>query len=100
MPEPGMNSLMTSISKYKDTGSRRSLQDGIDIYAKQIRKSGGEFVDDYQDKLVEMSNYWQIMTDSSKELASAVNNSLKLDDKKPLADGDSRSEERRVGKRV
>lgn len=88
MPEPGMNSLMTSISKYKDTGSRRSLQDGIDIYAKQIRKSGGEFVDDYQDKLVEMSNYWQIMTDSSKELASAVNNSLKLDDKKPLADDD------------
>lgn len=88
MPEPGMNSLMTSISKYKDTGSKRALQDGIDIYAKQIRKSGGKFVDDYQDKLVEMSNYWQIMLDSSKELASAVNNSLKLDNNQTDNDTD------------
>lgn len=85
-----MNDLMSNISKYKDTGSRRALQDGIDVYAKQIRRSGGKFTDDYQDKLVEMSNYWQIMLDSSKELASAVNNSLKLDDKKlPADDGGS-----------
>lgn len=88
-----MNDLMSNISKYKDSGSKRALQDGVDIYASQIRRSGGEFVDDYQDKLVEMSNYWQIMVDSSKELASAVNNSLKLDDKK-LPDDDGGSEKK------
>lgn len=77
-----MNDLMSNIAKYKDTGSKRALQNGVDVYAQQIRRSGGIFIDDYQDKLVEMSNYWQIMVNSTKELSDAVNNSLKLDDKR------------------
>lgn len=78
MLDGNMESMMSNMARYKDTGSRKALQKGINVYAEQIRGSGGKFTDNYQDKLVEMSNYWQIMVDSSKEIANAVNNSLKL----------------------
>ena len=78
MLDGNIESMMSNMARYKDTGSRKALQKGINVYAEQIRGSGGKFTDNYQDKLVEMSNYWQIMVDSSKEIANAVNNSLKL----------------------
>lgn len=86
MPEGSMEYLMLNISKYKDTGSKKALQEGVNTYAAQIRRSGGQFTDDYQDKLVEMSNYWQIMADSSKELANSVDNTLNLNGKRQPED--------------
>ena len=78
MKEGNLDYMMYNISKFKDTGSRKALQKGIDTYSDQARKPGVGFSKNYQDKLVEMSNYWQIMADSSKQLENAMANSLKL----------------------
>ena len=78
MKEGNLDYMMYNISKFKDTGSRKALQKGIDTYSDQARKPGVGFSKNYQDKLVEMSNYWQIMADSSKQLKNAMANSLKL----------------------
>ena len=88
--EGNMDYMMANIAKYKDTGSKEALQKGINTYAEQIRRSGGEQADDYQDKLVKMSNYWQIIVDSSKEIANAISSTLKVDGNKNSDDPDKK----------
>ncbi len=93
MKEGNLEYMMSNIAKYKDTGSKTALQKAIDLYSDEARKAGVGFSKDYQNKLVEMSNYWQIMVDSSKEMADATANSLNLKSDKVTVAGDKKDNE-------
>ncbi|WP_234367824.1 tape measure protein [Parabacteroides pacaensis] len=79
----GIDYMMEMFSKYNDTRSGKALQAGVDRYASFVRELGVGFVDDYQDKLQEMSGYWRIMADSTKELTNAVANTIPTNNPTP-----------------
>lgn len=72
MDPGGTDYLMQQISSYAKTGSKKPQIDGLQRYYNEIWNTNGKFTDGYEDKLIEMSGYWQIMADATKEMEAAT----------------------------
>lgn len=60
--------LMQNMAQYNETGNKNALQKAINTYAEHIRRTGKEFAEDYEDKLIEISGYWQIAKHASSKI--------------------------------
>lgn len=72
MDEGGTDYMMQQISSYAKTGSKKSQMDGLQRYYNEIWSTNGQFTKGYEDKLIEMSGYWEVMKDATKEMEAAT----------------------------
>lgn len=68
----GTEYLMQQISLYGKTGSKKAQVDGLQRYYREVWDTNGKFVEGYENKLIEMSGYWEVMADATKEMEKAT----------------------------
>lgn len=73
----GTEYLMQQMSLYGKTGSKKAQVDGLHRYYQEIWDTNGKFVEGYENKLIEMSGYWDIMADATREMEEATAGLLK-----------------------
>lgn len=72
MDPMGTEYLMQQMSSYGKTGSKKAQIEGLQRYYQEIWKNNGKFISDYENKLIEMSGYWDIMADATREMENAT----------------------------
>lgn len=72
MDPMGTEYLMQQISSYSKTGSKKAQVEGLQRYYREVWNTNGKFVKDYENKLIEMSGYWDVMVDATKEIEEAT----------------------------
>lgn len=93
MDPMGTEYLMQQMSAYGKTGSKKAQVEGLQRYYNEIWKNNGKFVDNYENKLIEMSGYWDIMADATKEMENATVGLLS-DKPKPLTEEPEKSKKK------
>lgn len=93
MDPMGTEYLMQQMSAYGKTGSKKAQVEGLQRYYQEVWKNNGKFVDDYENKLIEMSGYWAIMADATKEMENATVGLLS-DKPKPLTEEPEKSKKK------
>lgn len=68
----GTEYLMQQMSLYGKTGSKKAEVNGLQRYYEEIWNTNGKFVEGYENKLIEMSGYWEVMADATKEMEKAT----------------------------
>ncbi|MCI1681448.1 MAG: tape measure protein [Bacteroides sp.] len=81
MKQGSFDYMMQAFSDYSSNKSAKKLQTGTNEYADYVRSSGVGFSKDYQDKLVELSQYWKISADASANIADAMKYVVKNENK-------------------
>lgn len=93
MDTMGTEYLMQQMAAYGKTGSKKSQVDGLHRYYQEIWDTNGKFVKGYENKLIEMSGYWEVMADATREMEDATTGLLNNDSRgisQPLTDANQK----------